>query len=72
MSKALWNTVRAVLLLAAVLLSGIGILYVLDIVGSDTAKDLAWKAILLCGVLAAGAVAVVLIGGARGGGPTQR
>jgi hypothetical protein len=72
MSKALWNTVRAVLLLAAVLLSVIGILYVLDIVGSDTAKDLAWKALLLSGVLAAGAVAVVLIGGARGGGPTQR
>lgn len=72
MSKALWNTVRAVLLLAAVLLSVIGILYVLDIVGSDTARDLAWKTLLLSGVLAAGAAAVVLIGGARGGGPTQR
>ncbi len=72
MSKALWNTARAVLLLAVVLLTGIGILYVLDILESEAARDLAWKALLLSGVMAAGALAVVLIGGARGGGPTQR
>jgi hypothetical protein len=60
------------LLLAVVILSGIGVLYVLDILESGTAKDLAWKALLLSGVMAAGAAAVVLIGGARGGGPTKQ
>jgi hypothetical protein len=72
MSKSLWNTVRVVLLLAVVVLAGIGILYVLDILASGTAKDLALKTLLLSGVLLAGAVAIVLIGGARGGGPTER
>ena len=70
MSNSLRNTARAVLLLAVVLLTGIGILYVLGILESSTAKDVAIKAGLACGVLAAGALAVVLIGGARGGGPT--
>jgi asparagine N-glycosylation enzyme membrane subunit Stt3 len=72
MSKALWNTARVVLLLCVVILSGIGILYVLDILESGTAKDLASKALLLSGVMAAGAVAVVLIGGARGGGSAKQ
>ena len=70
MSNAIRNTARAVLLLAVVLLTGIGILYVLGILESSTAKDVAIKTGLACGVLAAGALAVVLIGGARGGGPT--
>lgn len=72
MSNSIRNTARAVLLLAVVLLTGIGILYVLDILASETAKSIAWKAILACGVMGAGALAVVLIGGARGGGSQQQ
>jgi hypothetical protein len=72
MSNAIRNTARACLLLAVVLLTGIGVLYVLEILESAAARDLARKVLLVSGILAAGSLAVVLIGGARGGGPTPR
>ena len=72
MSNAVRNTARACLLLAVVLLTGIGILYVLEILESAAARDLARKVLLMGGILAAGSLAVVLIGSARGGGPTPR
>jgi xanthine/uracil permease len=72
MSNAIRNTARACLLLAVVLLAGVGMLYVLDILQGEAAKDIAKKVLLASGVLLAGSVAVVLLGSARGGGPTPR
>ena len=59
-------------LLAAVLLTGVGMLYALEIIEGAVARDIAKKVLLLSGVLLVGSLAVVLIGGARGGGSTPR
>ena len=72
MSNAIRNTARACLLLAVVLLTGVGLLYALDILEGDAAKDIAKKVVFASGVLLAGSLAVVLLARARGGGPTER
>ena len=63
MNTRLANTAKLCVMLLAILLAGIGLLYVFDVFEGEQAQSLATKALWACAILCAAGLAVVVVAG---------
>lgn len=68
MPRRFASVLKLALLMTTVILTGVGILWVGDILTTETAQDYALKALLIMGVFTVGMLVVAGLGGGPSGG----